>query len=48
LSFPAGKHDDQVNVMGLFGRMLDAMYPPEQRDRARERELMIALKRRVL
>ena len=26
LSFPAGKHDDQVDVLSLFGRMLDQMY----------------------
>lgn len=29
LSFPAGKHDDQVDCMSLFGRMLDKMYPPK-------------------
>lgn len=29
LTFPAGKHDDQVDVLSLFGRMLDEMYPPE-------------------
>lgn len=29
LTFPAGKHDDQVDVCSLFGRMLDDMYPPE-------------------
>jgi predicted phage terminase large subunit-like protein len=25
LRFPAGKNDDQVDVLGLFGRMLDRM-----------------------
>ena len=25
LTFPAGKNDDQVDVLSLFGRMLDAM-----------------------
>ena len=30
LTFPAGKHDDQVDVMSLFGRLLDQMYPPEK------------------
>lgn len=29
LTFPAGKHDDQVDACSLFGRMLDEMYPPE-------------------
>jgi predicted phage terminase large subunit-like protein len=29
LSFDAGKHDDQVDVLSLFGRMLDEMYPPD-------------------
>jgi len=27
LSFPAGKHDDAVDVLGLLGRMLDVMDP---------------------
>ena len=27
LRFPAGKHDDQVDVLALFGRMLDTMIP---------------------
>lgn len=30
LSFPAGKHDDQVDCVSLFGRMLDKMYPPKK------------------
>lgn len=30
LSFPAGKHDDQVDCLSLFGRMLDKMYPPKK------------------
>ena len=25
LSFPAGKHDDQVDAMGLIGQLLDTM-----------------------
>ena len=25
LMFPAGKHDDQVDAIGLIGRMLDTM-----------------------
>lgn len=29
LSFPAGKHDDGVDVLSLFGRLLDQMFPPE-------------------
>ena len=37
LTFPAGKHDDQVDALGLVGRMLDTMIggkaarPPEKR-----------------
>ena len=27
LSFPAGKHDDQVDAMGLIGQLLDRMGP---------------------
>jgi predicted phage terminase large subunit-like protein len=29
LTFPAGKHDDQVDVLSLFGRMLEQMFPPD-------------------
>ena len=28
LSFPAGKHDDCVDAMGLTGMLLDVMMPP--------------------
>lgn len=28
LSFPAGKHDDQVDALGLIGMLLDMMLPP--------------------
>lgn len=28
LSFPAGKHDDQVDALGLIGQLLDVMLPP--------------------
>jgi hypothetical protein len=27
LSFPAGKHDDQVDALGLVGQLLDRMIP---------------------
>ncbi len=27
LSFPAGKHDDQVDTLGLIGQLLDQMVP---------------------
>lgn len=29
LSFPAGKHDDQVDALGLIGQLLDVMTPGE-------------------
>ena len=40
LSFPAGKHDDQVDALGLVGQLLDLMVParvmkpkdPDRRD----------------
>jgi predicted phage terminase large subunit-like protein len=32
LRFPAGKHDDQVDVLGLFGRMLDTMIKAKGED----------------
>lgn len=28
MSFPAGKHDDQVDALGLVGQLLDVMIPP--------------------
>ena len=28
LSFPAGKHDDIVDALGLVGQLLDVMMPP--------------------
>jgi len=28
LSFPAGRHDDQVDAIGLIGQLLDRMVPP--------------------
>jgi hypothetical protein len=27
ISFPAGKHDDQVDALGLIGQLLDRMVP---------------------
>lgn len=30
LSFPAGKHDDQVDALGLVGQLIDMMIPPEK------------------
>ena len=27
LTFPAGKHDDQVDALGLIGQLLDRMIP---------------------
>ena len=41
LTFPAGKHDDQVDALGLIGQLLDKMQPgqkpavmvPDRRDR---------------
>lgn len=30
LTFPAGKNDDQVDVLSLFGRMLEEMHPSEE------------------
>jgi predicted phage terminase large subunit-like protein len=36
LTFPAGKHDDQVDAMSLFGRLLDQMFPPVENSKAVE------------
>jgi hypothetical protein len=29
LSFPAGRHDDQVDALGLIGQLLDRMFVPQ-------------------
>jgi phage terminase large subunit-like protein len=34
LSFPAGKHDDQVDALGLVGQLLDKMMHPAKAERA--------------
>jgi predicted phage terminase large subunit-like protein len=31
LAFPAGRHDDVIDVLSLFGRMLDQMAPARPR-----------------
>jgi len=30
LSFPAGKHDDQVDALGLVGQLLDKISPRQR------------------
>jgi len=30
MSFPAGKHDDQVDALGLVGQLLNAMVPGQK------------------
>ena len=30
MSFPAGKHDDQVDALGLVGQLLDVMLPGQK------------------
>ncbi len=30
LSFPAGKHDDQVDALGLIGQLVDHMVPGQK------------------
>lgn len=37
LAFPAGKHDDAVDVLSLFGRLLDQMNPAQAPKAARPR-----------
>lgn len=36
-TFPAGKHDDQVDVCGLIGRAMDVMVARESRDEAKKK-----------
>jgi hypothetical protein len=40
LSFPAGKHDDQVDAIGLIGQLLDVISPGEAKPLKREPEPM--------
>jgi hypothetical protein len=42
LSFPAGKHDDQVDALGLVGQLLDQMVPGEK-PKAPEKPKKVAL-----
>ena len=37
LSFPAGRHDDQVDAIGLVGQLLDKMVPPAKPKQAGSR-----------
>lgn len=40
LTFPAGRHDDQVDALGLVGQLLDKMVrgTPAERERAERRD----------
>jgi predicted phage terminase large subunit-like protein len=40
LSFPAGKHDDQVDALGLLGQLLDVITPGEKKPAERKPEPM--------
>jgi hypothetical protein len=41
LSFPAGKHDDQVDALGLVGQLLDRMVKGRKPDPKETREIKI-------
>jgi hypothetical protein len=43
LSFPAGKHDDQVDAMGLIGQLLDRMGPGRELPPPKKEEPMLAI-----
>lgn len=45
LSFPAGRHDDGVDVLSLFGRLLDQMYPPSADNDAATKAALAKLRR---
>lgn len=45
LTFPAGKHDDQVDVLSLFGRLLEDMFPPDKTNDAATQAALARLKR---
>lgn len=38
LAFPAGKHDDQVDALGLLGQLLDTMEAADRQKPAKDRE----------
>lgn len=48
LSFPAGKNDDCVDVMSLFGRMLDQMSPAEKPNDTEDADLIKRLRRGII
>jgi hypothetical protein len=37
LTFPAGKHDDQVDALGLVGQLLDLMVPGRPAEKPEEK-----------
>jgi predicted phage terminase large subunit-like protein len=39
LGFPAGKHDDQVDALGLIGQLLDQMVPGQRPDQPQKPKL---------
>jgi hypothetical protein len=41
LSFPAGKHDDQVDALGLVGQLLDRMIKGRKPDPKETREIKV-------
>jgi hypothetical protein len=41
LSFPAGKHDDQVDALGLVGQLLDRMIKGRRPDPKQTREIKL-------
>jgi hypothetical protein len=43
LSFPAGKHDDQVDALGLIGQLLDQWWPGRIRNHLRSPKLIAAI-----
>jgi predicted phage terminase large subunit-like protein len=41
LSFPAGKHDDQVDALGLVGQLLDRMVPASKPEQPKQRRFIV-------
>jgi len=49
LGFPAGRHDDQVDMLGLIGQLLDKMTAGRKpvKDTERKRDAYVAYTERV-
>jgi hypothetical protein len=41
MKFPNGKHDDQIDVLGMIGRMLDTMIAGKEAPEKRSKDIKV-------